>query len=145
MSVPLPAPDGPEMTNSLGRRAPTPAQRAPSSATSSSRWRSERPPTVFDWLMRHWFRQRVALTRPNFGNDEQDVEDLGGHQILGRPREHLARRHVARLELALQPRPLDPDRVRAAQRLHALVERSKRCLGRDLLAGRHCRLMVGTL
>src|SRR5215204_972669 len=34
---------------------------------SSARWRSERPPTVFDWLMRHWFRNRAALTRPNFG------------------------------------------------------------------------------
>src|SRR5438876_3873083 len=34
---------------------------------SSARWRSDRPPTVFDWLMRHWFRNRAALTRPNFG------------------------------------------------------------------------------
>ena len=33
----------------------------------SARWRSERPPTVFDWLMRHWFRNRAAFTRPNFG------------------------------------------------------------------------------
>ena len=66
MSVPLPAPDGPEMTNSLGRRAPRRLSGS-SSATSSARWRSERPPTVFDWLIRHWFRQRVAFTRPNFG------------------------------------------------------------------------------
>jgi len=43
-----------------------PAQRR-SSPTSSARWRSLRPPTVFDWLMRHWFRKRAALTRPNFG------------------------------------------------------------------------------
>ena len=35
--------------------------------TSSSRWRSDSPATVFDWLMRHWFRNRAALTRPNFG------------------------------------------------------------------------------
>ena len=35
--------------------------------TSSARWRSERPPTVLDWLIRHWFRKRAALTRPNFG------------------------------------------------------------------------------
>src|SRR5207245_3747880 len=34
---------------------------------SSARCRSERPPTVFDWLIRHWFRKRAALTRPNFG------------------------------------------------------------------------------
>src|SRR3954452_4630823 len=34
---------------------------------SSWRWRSERPPTVFDWLIRHWFSRRAAFTRPNFG------------------------------------------------------------------------------
>src|SRR5436189_40961 len=34
---------------------------------SSARWRSDNPPTVFDWLIRHWFRKRAALTRPNFG------------------------------------------------------------------------------
>src|SRR5919106_5184708 len=37
------------------------------SSTSSVRWRSERPPTVFDWLMRHWLRRRAAFTRPNLG------------------------------------------------------------------------------
>src|SRR5204863_9327568 len=30
-------------------------------------WRSDSPPTVFDWLIRHWLRKRAALTRPNFG------------------------------------------------------------------------------
>ena len=34
---------------------------------SSVRWRSERPPTVFDWLIRQWLSSRAALTRPNFG------------------------------------------------------------------------------
>src|SRR5438874_1401030 len=34
---------------------------------SSARWRSDSPPTVFDWLIRHWLRKRAALTRPNFG------------------------------------------------------------------------------
>jgi hypothetical protein len=34
---------------------------------SSDRWRSESPPTVFDWLMRAWLRKRAAFTRPNFG------------------------------------------------------------------------------
>src|SRR5918996_3110079 len=37
------------------------------SSTSSVRCRSESPPTVFDWLMRHWLRSRAAFTRPNFG------------------------------------------------------------------------------
>src|SRR5919204_936148 len=34
---------------------------------SSARWRSDNPPTVFDWLIRHWLRNRAAFTRPNFG------------------------------------------------------------------------------
>src|SRR5581483_2637181 len=34
---------------------------------SSVRCRSDSPPTVFDWLIRHVFRNRAALTRPNFG------------------------------------------------------------------------------
>src|SRR5581483_5285411 len=34
---------------------------------SSVRCRSESPPTVFDWLIRHVLRKRAALTRPNFG------------------------------------------------------------------------------
>src|SRR5260221_13666067 len=33
----------------------------------TGRWRSERPPTVFDWLMRHWLSRGAAFTRPNFG------------------------------------------------------------------------------
>src|SRR4029078_1435335 len=34
---------------------------------SSVRCRSDSPPTVFDWLIRHVLRKRAALTRPNFG------------------------------------------------------------------------------
>ena len=35
--------------------------------TSSARWRSERPPIVFDGEIRHWLRMRLVLTRPYFG------------------------------------------------------------------------------
>jgi hypothetical protein len=38
-----------------------------SCATSSPRWRCERPPIVFDGEMRHWVRILFALTRPYFG------------------------------------------------------------------------------
>ncbi len=58
--MPFPAPEGPVTTKTGGLVAAK-------SPTSSARCRSDRPPTVFDWLMRHWFRNRAALTRPNFG------------------------------------------------------------------------------
>src|SRR3954451_14518621 len=35
--------------------------------TSSARWRSERPPIVFDGEIRHWLRIRFVFTRPYFG------------------------------------------------------------------------------
>ena len=35
--------------------------------TSSPRWRSERPPIVFDGEIRHWVRILFALTRPYLG------------------------------------------------------------------------------
>src|SRR6266542_3991463 len=35
--------------------------------TSSPRWRSERPPIVFDGEIRHWVRILLALTRPYLG------------------------------------------------------------------------------
>src|SRR5262245_54605033 len=38
-----------------------------SCATSSARWRSERPPFVFDGEIRHCFRIRLVLTRPYLG------------------------------------------------------------------------------
>ena len=50
------------MITMTGRRAS--GRRAP---ISSVRCRSESPPTVFDWLIRHWLRNRAAFTRPNFG------------------------------------------------------------------------------
>ena len=36
-------------------------------ATSSARWRSERPPIVFDGEIRHWLRIRLVFTRPYLG------------------------------------------------------------------------------
>src|SRR3954451_12400753 len=38
-----------------------------SCATSSARWRSERPPIVFDGEILHWLRIRLVLTRPYLG------------------------------------------------------------------------------
>ena len=37
------------------------------SETNSVRWRSERPPIVFDGEILHWFRIRLVFTRPYLG------------------------------------------------------------------------------
>src|SRR3954447_21656452 len=34
---------------------------------SSARWRSERPPILFDGEIRHWLRIRLVFTRPYLG------------------------------------------------------------------------------
>ena len=62
MSVPFPAPDGPE-TMMTRERAATGA----AAPAARARCRSERPPIVFPCDMRQVFRNRVALTFPYFG------------------------------------------------------------------------------
>ena len=58
----LAGPRGAGDDEELGARA----QRR-SRPTSSARCRSDSPPTVFDWLIRHWLRNLAAFTRPNLG------------------------------------------------------------------------------
>src|SRR4051794_5396156 len=109
MSVPLPAPDGPEMTNSLGSGRPgsaRPEERDELVALTLGETADGlglADPALIEAACR--------LDPAELRQREQDVEYLRGHQVLGWPRQHLARRHVAGLELALQPRSLDPDRV----------------------------------
>ena len=52
--------EGPVMTNTRPLAATIVAgpHRLLKRLTSSARWRSESPPTVFDWLIRHWFSRR---------------------------------------------------------------------------------------
>ena len=108
------------------RRAPpgavTLALRWLKSSTSSVRWRSESPPTVFDWLIRHWFRSRAAFTRPNFGHGHEHVEDLRRRDELGRIEQDRLDLDDARLQVPLELSAADSDVVRPLQRLHPLVE-----------------------
>src|SRR6476661_5279678 len=143
MSVPLPAPEGPEMTNSRGRRAPGAGSASPEQRDELVTLALGEPAHGLRLADPALVQAARRLDAAELREREQDVEDLRRHQVLGRAREHLSCRDIAGLQFALQPRPLNPYRVRAAQRLHALVERSERCLSRDLLAGRHCRLIVG--
>ena len=65
---PCPTPDGPVITKTLATgRSGAWAQRRRSSATSSPRWRSERPPRVLLGEIRHWPRILLTFTRPYLG------------------------------------------------------------------------------
>ena len=102
---------------------------------SSCRWRSERPPTVFDWLMRHWLSSRAAFTRPNFGTAISMSKTFAVETNSGGSRRICSIETVAGLQVLLQLRALDPDVVRSLESLHSLVERPDRSLNLGL--GRH--------
>ena len=50
---------------------------------SSVRWRWERPPIVFDGEIRHWFRIRLALTRPYLGTARSMSKTLAVNRYSG--------------------------------------------------------------
>ena len=102
---------------------------------SSCRWRSERPPTVFDWLIRHWLSNRAAFTRPNFGTAMSMSKTFAVETYSGGSRRISSIWTLAVLEVLLQLRALDPDVVGSLEGLHPLVERPNGSL--DLGLGRH--------
>ena len=61
MTVPFPAPDGPETTKTDAM------SQTPKKPSSSARWRSDSPPTVLLGLTRHCSMMRADLTRPHLG------------------------------------------------------------------------------
>ena len=137
ISVPLPAPDGPgdDEEDRDGRR---PVRYRRSSATSSARWRSDSPPTVFDCEIRQVVSNRAGLHAAALRHGQQQIEHLGGQHPLRRVARGAPRCDaVARLQVALQLRAGNPNDVRALQRLHALVEAPCWGLGGELLRGRH--------
>ena len=71
------------MTKTLGHAASERASGA-ACATSSVRWRCERPPIVLLGEMRHWTEDLVDLHAAVLRDREQHVEDLRGLDVLGR-------------------------------------------------------------
>ena len=88
---------------------------------SSARWRSERPPTVFDWLIRAWVRNRRGLDTAELRHGHEDVEDLRGGHVFRWLLEDLLDVGVPVFEVALQLGALHADVIRALQSLHALI------------------------
>ena len=71
-------------------------------ATSSARWRSERPPIVFDGEIRHWLRIRFALTRPYFGTARIMSKAFADSTYSGGSSSSVSILHLAGLQVALQ-------------------------------------------
>lgn len=66
--MPLPAPEGPEMTMILPMTVlETSAGQSPNISSSSLRWRGVSPFTVFEELTRQRSKSLLALTRPYLG------------------------------------------------------------------------------
>src|SRR5262249_56914772 len=62
----------------------------------------------------------------------QNVENLGGRHVFRGIAENVVDAGRAVLEVLLELRPADTNVVRPLERLHALVERAKRCLSLSL-------------
>ena len=109
------------------RRREHPYRLSGRSTTSSPRWRSDRPPTVFDWLIRHWVSTRVALTRPSLGTASRMSKTFAVSRYSGGFQENIGdptwppRRSRFRRARASAPRS-------RAERLHPLIERAGRGL-----------------
>src|ERR1700720_3107859 len=135
MSVPLPTPEGPVMTNTRAKartlvvvedaashRAQRPRSRWPAALVMQQRDElaalalgepadglAGRDAAVSEDL--------VDLDAPVLGDGEQHVEDLGGLDVLGRLEQQRVDRAPAGLEVALELCALDTDLVGAGERI----------------------------
>src|SRR4051794_9719050 len=144
ISVPLPAPDGPEMTNRIAIARALPALPA--------QQRDELGPLALGEAA-----DRLRLRDAAGGEEaaglhaaalryrEQEVEHLRRQHPLRRVGQQRRDGRGAGLQIALQLRPRDPNDIRALQRLHPLVEAPCGCLGGELLRGRHGTRMIADL
>ena len=89
--------------------------------TSSARWRTERPPIVFDGEIRHWLRIRFTFTRPYLGTASIRSKTFAEPRYSGGSISSALDLHLARLQILLQLRPLRADLVRGFQRPQSLV------------------------
>src|SRR4051794_32020482 len=108
MSVPLPTPEGPVMTNVWGRPRRLLAQHrdelgALAIGEAADRLARRDPAGLQDL---------IGLAPTVLRNRQEHVEDLGGLQELGRIEEQLVDRHSTSLQIALELRATRADDVR---------------------------------
>ena len=136
MSVPLPAPDGPEMTKSRATRR-LPAQQRDELGALTIRQTTDRLRTRHTALLQHL----GGLDATNTRHAEHQVVDLRGQDPFSGAQQHVGQDLLAALEIALQPRSLDANRVGSCERRVALAGRTGRGLvpEKRLLRGRDGR------
>src|SRR5215204_3540062 len=116
MSVPLPTPDGPVTTRTLG-------------STLTAEVRDELVALALgepaDRLARRDAALRedaVHLHAAVFGHREQQIEDLHGRQPLGRVEQQSVDLRTACFQVALEASTLRADLIRTLESIHALSE-----------------------
>src|SRR5450830_169520 len=117
MTVPFPAPDGPEITNTAGMSASEAGEQLGALALRETTDGLARA----DAALLHDARR---LHAPALGRSHEKVDHLGGEQEVGRSDEDVADARVAALEVGLQSGPAAAHLVGPAERVHALVERT---------------------
>lgn len=150
MSVPLPAPEGPEMTISLEMAG---LQSLPRACPWRPRGEASRLSSllaleVLDQLATlprgetddrlrgadaAAFKNAGGLHTAEFGDRHDEVEDLGGMEILRRIHQHVRDVHLTVLEALLETSTLRADTVGTLQRFNALLPSAlwslRRCAG----------------
>src|SRR5450759_3863349 len=117
MTVPFPAPDGPEITNTAGMSASEVGKQLGTLALRETTDGLARA----DAALLHDARR---LHAPALGRSHEKVDHLGGEQEVGRSDEDVADARVAALEVGLESGPAAAHLVGPAERVHALVERT---------------------
>lgn len=121
MSVPLPAPEGPEMTMSLEMTAPV---ESPSAAKHVEQLLALARSQAVHRLGRTDpapLEQSVRFDSAVLGNRQQEVEHFGRVNTGRRVAEHFDDGELAATEPFFQARALGTDVVRSAKRIHALL------------------------
>lgn len=126
MSVPFPAPDGPEMTMSLAMalrlrgRLEELDQLPPLARSQTDDGLGRTHPALLEHL--------GGLDLSELGNRHDQVEDLGGVDVLGRVGQDVADVDAASLKLVFEACPLGANAVGTLERFHALLVASLWCL-----------------
>ena len=129
--VPFPAPEVP-VTTMTGPREALPLKEADQLGPLAVRETSHGLRLADPGLC----EEAAGLHPPEFGHGHEDVEDLRGCDVLRRPAEDLFDPRLAVFQVPFELSTLDPDVVRALERVHPLVARPGRRLGLSL-HGRH--------
>src|SRR4051812_32833456 len=118
MSVPLPTPEGPVTTNTLTGRALAPQERDELAALAlgqaADRLRRRDPALRED---------AIHLHAPVLRHRQQQIEDLGRLEVLGRVQQQPVDLRAAGLQIPLEGGSARADLVRSLKRVHTLRQR----------------------